>query len=224
MFLHAVDRHVTVTGDADLAAELAPVLTAAVDAHRTAPATASALTRSRLLRQGAAGYALTWMDARVDGVPVTQRAGKPVELNALWINALAALVRLRERVGLESWHVHRLHADAVRAFAQRFPAGDRLADVIDGPGGDDRSLRPNQLLAYSLPYAPLTPDPVGPDRPPPLCSPRSGSGRWPRTTPPTPSRHRGGPAERDRAYHQGTVWPWLLGPVRRRLPTRRSPQ
>ncbi len=211
-FLHAVDRHVTVTGDADLAAELAPVLTAAVDAHRYGTRYGIGTDPAGLLRQGAAGYALTWMDARVDGVPVTQRAGKPVELNALWINALAALVRLRERVGLESWHVHRLHADAVRAFAQRFPAGDRLADVIDGPGGDDRSLRPNQLLAYSLPYAPLTPDPVVLDRAAAALLTPLGLRTLAPDDPAYTPRHRGGPAERDRAYHQGTVWPWLLGP------------
>src|SRR5690606_12130645 len=81
-----------------------------------------------------------------------------------------------------------------------------------GPGGDDRSLRPNQLLAYSLPYAPLTPDPVVLDRAAAaLLTPLGLRTLAPDDLAYTP-RHRGGPAERDRAYHQGTVWPWLLGP------------
>lgn len=212
-FLHAVDRHVTATGDTDLAAELAPALTEAVSAHvlgtrfgiGTDPTTG-------LLRQGAEGEALTWMDARVDGVPVTRRAGKAVELNALWINGLAALAGLRERVGLDAAGVRRLHRGAVAAFRRRFPAGDRLYDVIDGPHGDDRTLRPNQLLAYSLPHAPMEPDPVVLDRiGADLLTPLGLRSLAPDDPSYTPV-HRGGPAQRDRAYHQGTVWPWLLGP------------
>src|SRR5207253_10998132 len=94
-FLHAVGRHLDRTGDADLGAELAPSIHDVIDWHvrgtrygiRVDPA-------DQLLEQGADGYALTWMDARVDGVPVTQRSGKAVEVNALWVNGLAVAARL----------------------------------------------------------------------------------------------------------------------------------
>ena len=104
-----------------------------------------------LLSQGADGFALTWMDARVNGVPVTQRAGKAVEINALWINGLAAVAGLLEGVGGDASRLRRSETQARSSFASAFPPGDRgCADVL----GDPR-LRPNQLLAVSLPHAPL---------------------------------------------------------------------
>ena len=110
------------------------------------------------------------MDARVDGAPVTPRAGKPVEVNALWVNGLAALAELAEpdRPGRRPGGGARTPAPRSRS-ARRFPApAGWLYDVVDAPapayprGGaalhDDDLLRPNQLLAWSLPYAPLAPD------------------------------------------------------------------
>jgi len=211
-FLHAAARHVEATGDVDLAAALAPALLDVVGRHvagtrfgiRADPA-------DGLLTQGAPGLALTWMDARVDGVPVTQRAGKPVEVNALWVSGLARLARILRRLGRDAAAVDRIEARARAAFRVRFPLpGGGLRDVVDGPEGDDATLRPNQLLAVSLPAAPLA-DP----RVVRACAPlltslglRSLAPDDPRYT----GRHRGAPAERDRAYHQGTVWPWLVGP------------
>ncbi|SBT47260.1 amylo-alpha-1,6-glucosidase [Micromonospora narathiwatensis] len=224
-FLHAVTRHVTVTGDTDLGDELLPALHAVVRAHlagtrygiRVDPA-------DGLITQGGTpGTALTWMDARVHGVPVTPRTGKPVEVNALWVNGLAGLAELTELLGRDATALWGLHAKASDAFRTRFPAPvGWLHDVVDAPapayplGGapyhDDDLLRPNQLLAWSLPYAPLEPDeatlrrvaeglltPLGPRSLAPDCPGFVG-------------RHRGGPADRDAAYHQGTVWPWLIGP------------
>jgi predicted glycogen debranching enzyme len=213
-FVHAVERHVAATGDTDLAAELLPALRGVVDAHlagtrygiRADPA-------DGLLAQGAPGEALTWMDARVYGVPVTARAGKPVEVNALWVNGLAAVVELASRTGLDPGAAPVAHVRALDSFRARFPApGGWLYDVLDGPGGNDAALRPNQLLAWSLPHAPLTPDPdavgaVGAALLTPL-GPRSLAPGSPGYQP----THRGGPAQRDGAYHQGTVWPWLMGP------------
>ena len=205
-FVHAVGRHVSVTGDDDLRAELAPTLEQIMRHHvdgtrygiRVDPA-------DGLLTQGAVGLALTWMDARIDGVPVTPRAGKPVEVNALWLRALDVVP------GFEG-----LRDTAASSFLRRFVRsdGDGLFDVVDGPGGDDASVRPNQLLAASLPNGPLGPDAVADvvdvcRRS--LLTPlglRSLSPDDPRYRP----YHRGGPAERDAAYHQGTVWPWLIGP------------
>ncbi|GIJ80284.1 glycogen debranching enzyme, putative [Micromonospora phaseoli] len=223
-FLHAVSRHVTVTGDTDLGDELLPALRSVIDAHLAGTRYGIAVDPADgLLTQGAPGAALTWMDARVYGVPVTPRHGKPVEVNALWINGVAGVAELAELAGQDADGLHRLHERAVKSFRDRFPTpAGWLHDVIDAPapvyplGGaayhDDDLLRPNQLLAWSLPFAPLQPDPravsrVGAGLLTPL-GPRSLSPECPGFT----GRHRGGPAERDTAYHQGTVWPWLIGP------------
>jgi predicted glycogen debranching enzyme len=213
-YLHAVDRHVTLTGDSDLAAELLPALRGVVDAHlagtrfgiRVDPA-------DGLVTQGAAGEALTWMDARIYGVPVTPRLGKPVEVNALWVNGLAGVTELARRTGQDPGAAPTALTRALDSFRLRYPAPTGwLYDVLDGPGGNDLALRPNQLLAWSLPHAPLEPEPavlsaIGAALMTPL-GPRSlapdSAGYEP--------RHRGGPAQRDAAYHQGTVWPWLIGP------------
>jgi predicted glycogen debranching enzyme len=213
-FLHAVERHVSATGDTDLAAELSGALLGVAEAHVTGTRYGIKIdAEDGLLTQGADGEALTWMDARVDGEPVTRRAGKAVELNALWINALAGLSRLCEATGRDASEPDRWHARARASFRRRYPApAGWLYDVIDGPAGDDPAPRPNQVLAYSLPYAPMDPDPavlhaVGAALLTPLGM---------RTLAPGEAgylgAHRGGPAARDRAYHQGTVWPWLLGP------------
>ncbi|MFC7528754.1 amylo-alpha-1,6-glucosidase [Actinoplanes sp. GCM10030250] len=213
-FLHAVGRHVTEAGDDDLAAELLPALRDVVNHHLagtrygigTDPA-------DGLLRQGSAGEALTWMDARVGGVPVTARAGKPVEVNALWVNGLATVLELAARTGTTPGAAEQAYPSAREGFSRRFPTPSGLLyDVVDGPNGDDATLRPNQLLAWSLPHAPLRPDRealqrIGAELITPL-GPRSLAPGEPGYR----GRHRGGPAERDSAYHTGTVWPWLTGP------------
>ncbi|WP_406104913.1 amylo-alpha-1,6-glucosidase [Micromonospora globbae] len=223
-FLHAVERHVALTGDTDLGAEVLPALLAVVDAHRAGTRYGIAVDPADgLLTQGAPGAALTWMDARVHGVPVTPRAGKPVEVNALWVNGLAGLAELAEASGRDADELRRMHARATTAFRERYPApAGWLYDVVDAPapayplgGGafhDDDSLRPNQLLAWSLPYAPLEPDEPALRRiAAALLTPLGPRSLTP-DAPEFVGRHRGGPAERDGAYHQGTVWPWLVGP------------
>ncbi|MEV1286209.1 amylo-alpha-1,6-glucosidase [Micromonospora sp. NPDC049679] len=224
-FLHAVDRHVAATGDTDLAAELLPALRDIVAAHLTGTRYGIRVDPADgLLTQGAAGAALTWMDARVYGVPITPREGKPVEVNALWVNGLAAVTELAQLIGADPGAAATAHPRASESFRNRFPApSGGLYDVVDAPahahyplGGDPRqdddAFRPNQLFAWSLPYAPLEPEaeplraiaaalltPLG------LRSLAPGS-------PDYCERHRGAPAQRDGAYHQGTVWPWLIGP------------
>jgi predicted glycogen debranching enzyme len=158
-----------------------------------------------LLVQGAAGLSLTWMDARVEGVPVTRRAGKAVEINALWINGLATVAALLERLGRDASRVREWERRARASFAPAFLRDGRCDDVAG-----DSSLRPNQLLAVSLPHAPLRERRVVASCAP-LLTPlglRSLDPNDPRYR----GRHRGSPQERDRAYHQGTVWPWLVGP------------
>ena len=212
-FVHAIDRHVTATGDLDLAAALVPVLDGVIKAHlqgtrygiRVDPA-------DGLLTQGQPGYALTWMDARVDGIGVTPRIGKAVEINALWVNGLAALRALHTRLGADPPDVATLHERARTSFATRLPLpGGGLHDVVDGPAGDDTTVRPNQLLAYSLPHAPLSkPGAVG-ALASALLTPLGLRSLAP-GSPGYRGQHRGGPRDRDNTYHQGTVWPWLIGP------------
>ncbi|MDP9342514.1 MAG: amylo-alpha-1,6-glucosidase [Actinomycetota bacterium] len=210
-FLHAVGRHVDATGDDDLAATLAPALEEVVERHVAGTRYGIGVDRSDgLLTQGAPGVGLTWMDARVEGRPVTQRQGKAVEINALWINGLAMLATLQERVGRDSSGTRSLEETARASFARRFVRRGQVLDVVDGPAGDSAEVRPNQLLAVSLPHGPLR-DPMVVR----ACAPLLTSVGLRSLAPFEPGytgRHRGGPAERDAAYHQGTVWAWLIGP------------
>jgi predicted glycogen debranching enzyme len=212
-FLHAIGRHVDRTADLGLAGELIGAMGDVITHHVAGTRFGIRVDpQDGLLRQGEAGVALTWMDARIEGRPVTQRMGKPVEVNALWINALAVVGRLRSRLGVDPGDAERLEAAARSSFASRFARvdGTGLLDVVDGPDGDCADMRPNQLLAVSLPYAPIVaPTPVL------ACAPLVTAIGLRSLAPDAPAyvgRHRGGPADRDRAYHQGTVWPWLIGP------------
>jgi predicted glycogen debranching enzyme len=218
-FVHAVDRHVSITGDDDLAGELGPVVEQIVEHHVAGTRFGIEVDASDgLLRQGADGWALTWMDARIDGRPVTPREGKPIEVNALWIEALDVASRLAS--GADSRRRWSALADRAReSFLARFlrPDGLGALDVIDGPGGDDASVRPNQLLAVSLPRGPFV---NGASRAAarsiveacrPLLTPLGLRSLAP-SDPHYRGRHRGSPAERDAAYHEGAVWPWLIGP------------
>ena len=166
-----------------------------------------------LLRAGEPGVQLTWMDAKVGDWVVTPRIGKPVEVEALWINAL----RIAQRWSLR-W-ADAEHA-ARAAFAARFPnpATGGLFDVVDAdhvPGKTDTRIRPNQIFAVGgLPYPVLNGaaargvvDLVEAKLLTPL-----GLRSLAREDPDYVPRYRGGPQERDAAYHQGTVWPWLIGP------------
>jgi predicted glycogen debranching enzyme len=166
-----------------------------------------------LLAAGEPGVQLTWMDARVEGREVTPRIGKPVEIQALWLNALRIAAQTDAR-----WAA--LYAAGRRSFDQRFWNAERscLYDVVDDnhvPGRNDGTIRPNQILAVGgLPMALIDGDraravvdiverelltPFG------LRSLAPGEAGY-------ASRYEGGPAQRDGIYHQGIVWPWLMGP------------
>ena len=204
--LHAVRRHVERAGDLDLASQLAPALAGVLDAHVAGTRYGIRVDPGDgLLTQGADGLALTWMDARVAGVPVTQRAGKAVEINALWVNGLAVVAGLLERLGQDASRLRALERRARSSFAGVFLHDGRCDDVV----GDTR-IRPNQLLAVSLPFAPLRERSVV-ESCAPLVTPLGLRSLDP-ADPAYRPHHRGGPAERDSAYHQGTVWPWLAGP------------
>jgi len=212
-FLHAIGRHVERTGDVDLGVALLDAIRSIVDHHVAGTRFGIRVDDDGLVTQGADGWALTWMDARVDGVPITQRRGKPVEVNALWLRGLRVAAAIADKAGRDRSDFDRLAAAATRSFTDRFvrPDGNGLFDVVDGPDGNDASVRPNQLLAASLPDAPdeLAPGVLR------AIEPLVTSIGLRSLTPDDQryiGRHRGGPAERDAAYHQGTVWPWLIGP------------
>lgn len=166
-----------------------------------------------LLTAGVAGLALTWMDARYDETPVTPRIGKPVEVQALWLNALAFAGQFSAR-----WR--ELYLEGLNSFRKRFwnEESRSLYDVIDvehHPGTADDSFRPNQIFAVGgLPLGLLEQDQA-------LAVVKAVEGKLLtplglRTlAPDSPDYHpqlKGGVQERDTAYHNGTVWPWLLGP------------
>ena len=159
--------------------------------------------------------ALTWMDARLDEQPITPRSGKPVEVNALWFNALRAMADFARRGGRDASVYDRMARRAGTTFARFWnPAAGHCFDVLDGPRGPDAALRPNQIFAVSLPESALAPSQqravvdVCADRLLTTYGLRSLS-----PVDPSYIGHYGGDVrERDRAYHQGTVWSWLLGP------------
>jgi glycogen debranching enzyme len=213
-FIHAIGRQVAVTGDVDLAGQLIGAVDDALEHHlRGTRFGIAADPADGLLRQGADGLALTWMDARIDELPVTPRAGKAVEINALWINALRTASWLAGRAGVPDDRWSALADRAAASFAPRFARGDGrgLLDLVDGPSGDDRAVRPNQLLAVSLPHAPLAAASVVEACRADLLTPLGLRSLAPGDAAYRGSHH-GGPVERDGAYHQGTVWPWLIGP------------
>lgn len=170
--------------------------------------------RDGLLRSGKYGVQLTWMDVKIGDWVVTPRTGKAVEVNALWFNALNSVGEFLELTGASPEPYQKL-AHKVHAGFQRFinPGNGGLFDVLDGPEGDDARVRPNQIFAVSLPFNPLEAGAQeGVVR---LCGRELLTSYGLRSLSPAHTDYRpyyeGGVMERDSAYHQGTVWAWLLG-------------
>jgi predicted glycogen debranching enzyme len=215
-YVEAVRAYVEAAGDADALRDIYPTLEEIVAAHvRGTRYGIAADPGDGLLRAGGPGVALTWMDARVDGVPVTPRAGKPVEVNALWLNALRAMAGFARRLGRDAAAYDRLARHAAAGFVRFWNADAGYCfDVLDGPRGDDPALRPNQLLAVALPESALTPSQQRAVVD--ACARRLLTSHGLRTLAPDEpgyaGRCRGDIRARDRAYHQGTAWAWLLGP------------
>jgi predicted glycogen debranching enzyme len=168
-----------------------------------------------LLHAGSDRMNLTWMDARVGGVPVTPRDGFAVEVNALWYNAVSFAAELADRFGDRDFDLGGLAGRIRGSFREAFwcPGTRCLGDVLR-EDGLDRSVRPNQVLAAALPYSPL--DPPAMRAVVEAVRKHLLTPRGLRTLSPSDPLYRGtyggDEASRDRAYHQGTVWPWLLLP------------
>jgi predicted glycogen debranching enzyme len=218
-FFHAVARYEHHTGDRETLRLVLPVLAEIVERHVAGTQFGIGVDPADgLLRAGAPGYQLTWMDAKADDWVVTPRRGKPVEINALWYQALCLLDEWAAREGFDvGVDLTSLRETVLESFNRRFwyEKGSYLFDVVDGEdGGDDPSLRPNQVFAVSLPHSVLRPDRWGPvvetvRRH--LVTP-VGLRTLDQGHPDYKASYDGDLRARDAAYHQGTVWPWLLGP------------
>jgi predicted glycogen debranching enzyme len=216
-YFEAIRQYFGATQDAVALQKLFPVLVGMIDAHlegtryniRVDPA-------DGLLYAGGPGVQLTWMDAKIGDWVVTPRVGKPVEINALWINALETMGGFARLLTKPGDAYEKLAARAKTNF-QKFWNAERdcCFDVIDSPGiGNDASLRPNQIFAASLPVSPLTPEQQ--KSVVDVCARHLLTSHGLRSLAPGEpgyTGHYGGsPRDRDAAYHQGTVWGWLLGP------------
>lgn len=215
-YFHAIHRYVETTGDRSIVAQLFPVLRSIVEHYLQGTRyNIHVDPRDGLVSAAAEGYQLTWMDAKVDGWVVTPRRGKPVEIQALWYNALSLMSGWADVLG-EPNELFRVAADQARqSFNRRFwnDARSCLYDVVDGPEGDDAALRPNQLFAISLTHPILEQRhwaavvDVVLDR---LVTP-FGLRTLSADHADYKTHYRGNLRQRDAAYHQGTVWPWLIG-------------
>jgi predicted glycogen debranching enzyme len=219
-FFHAVDRYVRATGDRCTLDLVLPALRSILDWHLRGTHYGIRIDpEDGLMTQGEEGYQLTWMDAKVEDWVVTPRRGKAVELNALWYNALRLMAGwLRERDEHEAARELDEHASrAYDSFNRRFwnPDEGCLFDLVDIPTGeDDPACRPNQLFAITLAHPVLERDrwePVIEKVRECLLTPvglRSLSPDHPQYQ----ATYYGDLRTRDAAYHQGTVWGWLIGP------------
>ena len=222
----AVGEYLGARRDPDLAREMLPILVAIIRAHVEGTRYGIRVDPDGLLRAGEPGTQLTWMDAKHGDHAVTPRVGKPVELNALWLNALDVTARLAGRVGerAEKGLCSSLLTRAAEGFA-RFWNAERgcLYDVLDTPGSTltaplhDAQIRPNQLFAVALPYCVLTAAQMRAVVD--TCAREHLTSHGLRSlSPQDPAyvgRYEGNAGQRDLAYHQGTVWSWLLGPFAR---------
>ena len=214
-YFEAWRAYVEATDDKAALAEVFPVLADMIGWHvRGTRYRIGMDAADGLLYAGESGVQLTWMDAKVGDWVVTPRIGKPVEINALWHNALAIMADFAERLGQPVGRYAELAANVLRGF-QRFvlPDGAGLADLLDGPTGDDFTLRPNQIFAVSLPHSPL--DSATQCAVVQVCGRELltsyGLRSLAHTYPDYRPHYRGGVWERDGSYHQGPVWGWLLG-------------
>ena len=218
-FIHAAFEYLAATEDtAEFSQQLFPAIRTIIDAYHAGTRFGIHADSDGLIAAGDKGTQLTWMDAQCDGVVFTPRCGKAVEVNALWHNALRRVQEFCKQQQMVEAGRYAVMAEQVgRSFCKLFwnVQQDYLNDTILPDGTVDASLRPNQIFAVSLPFGPplarvqqwsvvsaveqrlLTP-----------YGPRTLSSRDPAYR----GRYEGSPRQRDEAYHQGTVWPYLMGP------------
>jgi predicted glycogen debranching enzyme len=214
-YFEAIRAYHWQTGDDGFLKQIFPVLEGIIDWHCRGTRYNTRLdSDDGLLHAGVPGVQLTWMDAKVGNWVVTPRIGKPVEVNALWYNALASMAAFAVRLGKNPVEYQRMAAAALVGFTRFWNgAAGYCYDVLDGPGGHEAALRPNQIFAVSLPASPLSPEQqrgvVDACERFLLTSPGL------RTLDPLDKAYRGtyegDRLRRDSSYHQGIVWGWLKG-------------
>jgi predicted glycogen debranching enzyme len=214
-YVEAVAAYVDATADDATLRKLWLSLQAVVTGYRDGTHYGIHMDGDGAIVASAPGVQLTWMDAKIGDWVVTPRMGKPVEITALWYNALERMTLLAARLGEPATEYADL-AIRSRSGFERFwnETAGYCYDVIDGPNGNDASLRPNQIFAVSLAHSPLTLERqravVN------VCAAQLLTSNGLRTLAPSDPRfaatYGGSQHDRDAAYHQGTVWPWLLGP------------
>ena len=216
-FFEAVRQYFAATQDAETLAKLFPVMAQMIDAHVAGTRYQIHVDQADgLLYAGECGLQLTWMDAKVGDWVVTPRIGKPVEINALWFNALETMASLAPAAKQSAEPFAKLAERAKESFAKFWNASAGYCyDVIDAPGiGNDATLRPNQIFAVSLPQSPLPAEQQ--KAVVDICARRLltsyGLRSLAQSEPGYHGHYGGDGRERDGAYHQGTVWGWLLGP------------
>ena len=218
-FVHAVDRYLHYSRDlAGVRAVAWPAIKQILDGYRQGTRFGIRMDQDGLITGGVDGVQLTWMDVKIGDWVVTPRHGKPVEVQALWVRALAVAASLADQFG-EAGYAEQCRQDRARAtasFRERYwyRTGGYLLDVVDGPTGDDASLRPNQIFALALDDQLVTDAQA--KQVLQLMKERLLTPVGLRTLAPEDIRFcasfEGGVSARDGAYHQGTVWPFLLGP------------
>jgi predicted glycogen debranching enzyme len=215
-YFEALNAYIKASGDIELLTELFPVLETILQCYSNG--TRHGIhqdPQDGLLFAGEPGVQLTWMDAKVGDWVITPRIGKPVEVNALWYNALRLMAQFANKLQKPT-SCYDSSADLVRQNFTRFWNAENgyCFDVIDGPEGDDDSLRPNQIFAVSLPFSPLSKenqkgvvDTLAKE-----LFTSHGLRSLAQSHPSYRGHYGGDQLQRDSAYHQGTVWMWLLGP------------
>lgn len=217
-YFEAIHAYIAATGDEALLGELFPALEAVIDWHERGTRYQIHLDTDGLIYAGEPGVQLTWMDAKVGNWVVTPRIGKPVEISALWYNALTCMMGFAQRLGRPSDRYQQLAQQTQQGF-QRFwnPEVGYCDDVLDGPNGNDSALRPNQIFAVALGKGdrPLLP----PDQQKAIVDTVArqlltshGLRSLDPAHPDYIGVYGGDPLQRDGSYHQGTTWSWLIGP------------
>jgi len=220
-YFEAIRAYYQATGDLALLEELFPALTEVIDWHRRGTRYQIHLDATDgLIYAGEPGVQLTWMDAKVGDWVVTPRIGKPIEVNALWYNALLCMSLFAQQLGKSGQEYTDL-AEQTRQGFQRYWDGSLgyCLDVLDGPEGNDTSLRPNQIFAVALPQNRDQPCLLSRDRQQAVLTVVAqqlltsyGLRSLAPSHPDYRGHYGGSPYQRDSVYHQGTVWGWLIGP------------
>jgi predicted glycogen debranching enzyme len=218
-FIRAAFKYLDATGDLEsFSREMLPAIRWIIESYHNGTRFGIRADSDGLIAAGDPETQLTWMDARYDGITFTPRYGKAVEVNALWHSVLCRMKQLCERQGLPgAGRYAQMAAKVGDSFAKVFWNEERgyLNDTVMLDGSNDTSLRPNQVFAVSLAYGP----PLSRQQQRTVVHVVEGELLTPyglrtldRHNASYHGRYEGSPRERDEAYHQGTVWPWLMGP------------